>query len=480
MDIFINKLFDTSDFTARWNCGNWSYVHGWLHILSDLAIWSAYISIPIIILFMLRKQKNLPYRHVFILFMTLILACGFTHLMEAVIFWHPIYRLAGLMKLITAVIAWATVISLLPILPKLFAMRTNEDLEQEIVTRTTNLNQAKEELTTWANSIPVLSWMARPDGDFFWYNESWYTYTGTTYEDMKGWGWQKIHDPEILPAVMQNWKYCLEKSIPFEMTFPIKKHDGTFGTFLTRATPFFGSAGQVVKWCGTSTDITDQIKITELQKKNEELEMFAYIVAHDLQDPLKSNNAFMKLLATKCDVDEKANEYISIFRYNNARMQAMIVNLLTLARTAYNDINLETISCRELCNITRMNLAKLMLDSKSTIIPSEGGISADPVQIKQLFQNLVQNSIKYKHPDRYPIIKVTVEKKGNKTKCSFSDNGRGISAKQLDNILYTFRKQTEAGTGFGLLICKKIIERHGGEMKIESVENEGTTISFEI
>ena len=92
---FFSKLFDTSDFPARWRCGHWTPAHGWLHILSDVGVWAAYFAIPLVLGSFAARRRDLPFRRVFILFVAFILLCGTTHLMEAIIFWWPAYRLAG-------------------------------------------------------------------------------------------------------------------------------------------------------------------------------------------------------------------------------------------------------------------------------------------------------------------------------------------------------------------------------------------------
>ena len=132
---FIAQLFDTTDFPPRWHCGVWSASHGWLHIVSDLAVWGAYVAIPIVLAFFVKQRRDLPFRAVFLLFVAFIFACGTTHLMEAVIFWWPAYRLAGVIKLFTAVVSWGTVIALIPIVPRVLAMRSPEELEREVEAR---------------------------------------------------------------------------------------------------------------------------------------------------------------------------------------------------------------------------------------------------------------------------------------------------------------------------------------------------------
>jgi PAS domain-containing protein len=132
---FLTHLFDTSGFPPRWYCGSWSDAHGWLHILSDLAIWSAYFAIPVVLVSLVLRRRDVPFRGIFWLFGAFILACGTTHLMEAIIFWHPLYRLAGVIKVFTAIVSWATVLALVPIVPKALAMRSPEEREREISAR---------------------------------------------------------------------------------------------------------------------------------------------------------------------------------------------------------------------------------------------------------------------------------------------------------------------------------------------------------
>jgi len=133
--VFFRKLADTSDWPPRWHCGNWSDFHGWLYIISDLLIWSAYFAIPFIILKFIFRKKDSGFTRLYFLFASFILACGTTHLIDAVIFWIPIYRISALVRLFTGVISWATVFSLIKILPRAFALKSPQSLEEEITMR---------------------------------------------------------------------------------------------------------------------------------------------------------------------------------------------------------------------------------------------------------------------------------------------------------------------------------------------------------
>ena len=115
--------------------------------------------------------------------------------------------------------------------------------------------EASERFQQLANSIPQLAWMARPDGWIYWYNDRWYEYTGATPADMEGWGWQRVHDPSMLPTVMERWQHSIASGQPFEMEFPLRSATGELRWFLTRVVPLRDARGALVQWFGTNTDV---------------------------------------------------------------------------------------------------------------------------------------------------------------------------------------------------------------------------------
>jgi PAS domain S-box-containing protein len=126
------------------------------------------------------------------------------------------------------------------------------------------LRESEERFHAMLDGIPQLAWTAEPDGYIFWYNQRWYDYTGTTREQTKGWDWQNIHDPEILPKVLERWKVAIAEGTPFEMEFPLRAGDGNFSMFLTRVLPLKDADGHVLRWFGTNTDISER-KRAEVQ-----------------------------------------------------------------------------------------------------------------------------------------------------------------------------------------------------------------------
>jgi signal transduction histidine kinase/ActR/RegA family two-component response regulator len=156
---FLSNLFNTDGFPPRWHCGIWTEGHGWLHILSDIAVFGAYTAIPCVLAFFVIRKKDVPFLRIFWLFAAFIFACGFGHLIEAIIFWEPVYRFSGVVKLMTALVSWATVIALVPVVPKALHLpglaKLNAELRGEVDERRrveTALRESEEKLATLLSS----------------------------------------------------------------------------------------------------------------------------------------------------------------------------------------------------------------------------------------------------------------------------------------------------------------------------------------
>jgi PAS domain S-box-containing protein len=159
---FLSSLFDTSGFTPRRFCGQWSAELIWLHRTSDLLIWLAYLAIPaVLIYFVRRRRQDLPFRSVFWMFGLFIVSCGFTHFMEVLIFDWPAYRLAGALKLVTALVSWATVLMLVPLVPQALALSTPTAIEREVVER----RQAEEKFRGLLEAMPDAMLIVKEDGE---------------------------------------------------------------------------------------------------------------------------------------------------------------------------------------------------------------------------------------------------------------------------------------------------------------------------
>ncbi len=142
-----------------------------------------------------------------------------------------------------------------------------------------NLNTPENQFRTLADAIPHLCWVADSDGWIFWYNQRWYEYTGSTPRQMEGWGWQSVHNPETLPAVMEKWQASIATGTPFDMVFPLLGADGIFRPFLTRVVPVHDRKGKLSRWFGTNTDIGEQRKTEQALRESEERFRLAQQVA---------------------------------------------------------------------------------------------------------------------------------------------------------------------------------------------------------
>lgn len=146
-------LFDTSGFVARWSCGAWSLVLGWTHILADVAVWGAYTAIPLVLAWFVRKRSDVPFPRIFWLFGAFIFCCGSVHLIEAVIFFAPVYRLAAVVKVATALVSWATVLALLPIVPRALALPGLADVNARLAAEVERRERAEGEMRSRAELL---------------------------------------------------------------------------------------------------------------------------------------------------------------------------------------------------------------------------------------------------------------------------------------------------------------------------------------
>lgn len=151
---FFSNLFETTDWPPRWYCGTWTSFHGWLYIISDIAIWLAYFIIPVIIVWFIQKKHDVPFLPVFWLFGAFIILCGFTHLLDALIFWWPGYRLSALVRAITAVISFITVLALIRDLPKALDLKPQgkgsnnqeDELQRKLNERDNKIAELRKEI----------------------------------------------------------------------------------------------------------------------------------------------------------------------------------------------------------------------------------------------------------------------------------------------------------------------------------------------
>ena len=242
--------------------------------------------------------------------------------------------------------------------------------------------------------------------------------------------------------------------------------------------------GQVVERKRAEQELAS--KAEELARSNAELELFAYVASHDLQEPLRMVASYTQLLARryKGKLDAQADEFISFAVDGATRMQQLIQDLLSYSRLTTRGKTLSLTQAEAACNSALENLQESIKESNAQV--STGllpAVFADATQLTQLFQNLIGNAIKYRN-ERRPEIHVAAKSNGNEWIFSVQDNGIGIEPQYSERIFQMFQRlHTRAeysGTGIGLAVCRKIVERHGGKIWVESQPGKGSTFLFTI
>ena len=334
-----------------------------------------------------------------------------------------------------------------------------------------------------AETIPHLAWMADETGEIYWYNRRWYEYTGTTYEEVQGWGWQNVHDPEVLPEVLSAWQRTLSTGDPFEMVFPLRRADGEFRSFLTRGEPLKDAEGRVVRWFGTNTDITEQRRTEEeLRRMNRELEEFSYVASHDLQEPLRMVNIYTQMIVKKATAGTKEdlNQYAGFVQEGVKRMELLIQDLLTFSRVIHAEASPVAVADLSASLREAMSVLKGRIEDAGAVVaisdlPCTRGETS---QIAHVFQNILSNALKYRRRDVAPEVRISARRDGENWIISIRDNGIGFDQQYATRIFGLFKrlhKEEYPGTGLGLAICQRIIERYGGRMWAESRIGEGST-----
>jgi len=265
-------------------------------------------------------------------------------------------------------------------------------------------------------------------------------------------------------------------------------------------TPIFNESGELKGYAKITRDISEkqglvadikelsELKATlsrnleELKRSNEDLQQFAYVCSHDLQEPLRVISNYSQLLAKRYSnkvLDKNAQEFIDITIDAAKRMQGLISDLLIYSRVESKPREFETVDCNLVLKNVLANLKLSIQETGATIdIKPLPLIKADASQLQQLFQNLISNALKFK-ADKAPIVSITCQSNKEEHIFAIEDNGIGLDTKYADRIFIMFQRlharEAYPGSGIGLAICKKIAERHGGQIRVESNINQGTT-----
>ena len=496
----------STQYIPHGHCYLWQTPLVWLHIAADFLIAAAYFSIPIILFYFVRQQQDNPFEKIIVLFSLFILSCGATHVMSIWTLWHPNYWISGGVKAITALISGYTAIELIEFIPFALSLpnpqlleQINQDLAEQIDAKKkveAELEQEKSFLKGILNSLTDAVVACDKEGILAIFNPASQRIFGTLKPlDSKQWSQhynlyypdsKTYLKPEDIPLARA---FAGETFTDLELvTIP---QDSSPMILRANGCPIISGNGEKIGAVVSVRDVTErqqaerQLKLlnTELLQSNQELEQFAYIASHDLREPLRMVISFTQLLAQKYQgkLDKDADTIIGFAVDGAKRMEILIEDLLLFSRLGKETRTFKIVNCNSVLEKVISNLQMSIQEVGAMIkVKPLPNVVGDEIQLVQLFQNLISNALIYRR-DRVGI-EITATNLQQGWLFSVKDNGIGIDSASTHRIFEVFQrlhpKDKYSGTGIGLAICKKIVERHGGSIWVESELGVGSDFRF--
>ena len=354
------------------------------------------------------------------------------------------------------------------------------------------IRESEERFRELANHIDQFAWSCDELGQGTWYNQRWYDYTGTTYEQMQGAGWARVLHPEHLPRVIAGLRHCAAAGKPWEDTFPLRGKDGRYRWFLSRAAPIRSEDGRIRRWLGTNTDVTELRELQDaLEAADRRKDEFLAMLAHELRNPVAPIASAAEVLSRLVTADSKARGCVEVIQRQSRHLSRLLDDLLDVARVTQRRVVLR----RELvplssCVEQAIETAEPLMREKGqqlTIVRERGPllVNVDRVRMAQSIGNLLINAAKY--TDRGGNIKVTLFVEGSHSVVEVKDTGVGIPAELLPRVFDLFVQgsrpldRAEGGLGIGLAMCRDLVEMHGGSVTAASPgPNEGATFTIRL
>lgn len=355
-------------------------------------------------------------------------------------------------------------------------------------------------------ALPQMAWTTDAKGDITYFNSGWYFYTGLTKEESLQSGWISVVAEEDREKLLQQWRDAMASGKPYQHAARYRNAEGDYRWHLVRGSAVRDAMNRITMWVGTCTDIHDQVLLTEeLEKKvrertrslelaNIELEQFAHVSSHDLQEPLRKIRTFAEMLKDNIyeTTDDNSKRFLDKITATAERMSDSLKALLNFTRVQ-NSNNFTQVDLNKTIAQILTDL-ELLIEQKGAevIVDPLPVINAVPIQMQQLFYNLVHNGLKFSKQDEKPRIEIRARQLREEEimelprlqhfkqyhEITVKDNGIGFDQQYSEKIFMIFQrlhsKSEIEGTGIGLALARKVVINHGGEIYATSKPGEGT------
>lgn len=357
------------------------------------------------------------------------------------------------------------------------AFELNNVLEETVLERTKDLSVSREHFILLANNIPQITWTNLPDGQFDFFNQRWYEYTGLPFDKAYAQDWMHYIHPDDVSITLEKFSNSIQTGEIFEVENRYRRADGIYRWYLNRSIPLRDEKGKLLFWVGSATDIDDQRKAIE--KKDE----FIGIASHELKTPLTSLKAYLQLMSgyKKDSVPDQVKGFIVKAESSLGKLQNLVDDLLDVSKIQAGKLYFSQlrINVNELVANCAENGSYMFPDYHIRFTAGQDyWINGNAERLEQVLMNLINNAVKYS-PKNKDIV-ITAEKEEDMVRIAVTDFGIGLSAEQQDKIFERFYRVDDknfmaSGLGMGLYISMEIINNHQGKMGVESKFGKGST-----
>jgi PAS domain S-box-containing protein len=407
----------------------------------------------------------------------------------------------------------------------------NADLEQRVLRRTAQIDElsaleqaaraeAQASMRSYHNSLEALRQseeryrsLVIATSQIVWTTDAqgqvadiphWRNYTGQSEAEIKGWGWLAAVHPDDRDRTATVWNEAVQTKSLYDTEYRIRATDGSYRYFAARGVPVVATDGNIREWVGVCTDIQERKTVEEaltaranelaylttiltqtnaaLEKRNQELDQFAYVTSHDLKAPLRAIANLSQWIEEDISelLTEDTRHQMDLLRGRVHRMEALINGLLQFSRSGRITTDKSLVDVAALLTEIVDSLAPPS-DFTVEIAPNMPIFVTERLPLEQVFSNLIGNAIKH-HPHLDGKVQISALDRGSTCEFTIADDGKGIAPEYHDKIFGIFQtlepRDRNENTGIGLAIVKKIVEHHGGKIKIESQEGKGASFSF--